>query len=79
MKFRHVLVILGGLILAVVLIAVGAVARYQPNHYKFLGDASPKKVVLEPDRIGWFGREARYYVVHKMSSAVAAEAQTPAA
>lgn len=76
MKFRHVLVICAGSFIAILLLGIGALARYEPNHYKFLGSAGPKKVTLEPDRIGWVGREARYYVLHEDPTQVKKEAQS---
>ena len=76
MKFRYVLVVVAGLIITILVFGVGSIASYQPNHYKFLGSNAPKKVVLEPDRIGWVGMEASYYVLHKNSEAVATEAES---
>ncbi len=74
MKFRYVLVILAGLLFAAIVVTVSTVARYGPNHYGFLGNAQPSKVSLQPDPIGWVGREERFYVLHKDAGTVAKEA-----
>jgi len=65
MKFRHYLLILGGVLLSVLLFGIGAVIRSQPVHYGFLDNEKAKRTSLEPDPIGLIGRESRFYVIHK--------------
>ena len=76
MKLRHVFLILGGVAVALILLMASTVVKYQANAYRFLGNAAPKKVVVEPDRVGLVGREARYYVIHKSPAAVVSQAES---
>jgi len=73
-KFRYVLIILAGLLLSAILFTVGTVASYKPNHYSFLGNQRPKEVTLQPDPVGWVGRQQSYYVLHEDSSFVTQQA-----
>jgi hypothetical protein len=76
MKFRHVLLIFGGIAVGLSLVAVGIISRSQPKRYSFLAGHLPKQVTLEPDPVGLVGREAKFYVLHESLSKVTADAHT---
>ena len=75
-KFRYVLLILAGLVLALVIVCVKSMMNSTPDHFAFLGANRPREVRLVPDPVGLVGREARYYVLHEQAHAVANQAQS---